>query len=113
MGLPRLVIAAMEKSNLTPSIPARVNLAIALSQCDFCDLAEKQYAELAAEGVDVVENRAVNFQRQGLHRQCLRMLLPLLRQQPSAVGIRINASAAANDAGKHALALALLARTAA
>lgn len=108
IGLPQLVVSTLRDFGPSRSVPTRVNLAIALSQTGSLAEAENQYAALAADGVDVRENRAVNLQRLGKHHESLRMLLPVLREQPSSIGVRINASAAANDLKKHALALKLL-----
>ena len=108
LGMPGVVVKSLNGSATIRSVATRINTAIAHSQIGEWDLAEREYQQLAAEGVDVEERQAVNDQRRGLFQQSLDRLLPLIKVRPTEVGLRINASAAANDLQNHDLALELL-----
>lgn len=108
LGMPGAVVKMLAASAAQRNTATRINIAIALSQTGEVELAEKQYAALAEEGVDVAQPRAINDQRRGLFGQSLTTLMKLIDLTPTDVGLRISASAAANELGQHRDALEIL-----
>lgn len=108
LGMPGVVVKMLSASSAQRNTATRINIAIALSQTGEFELAEKQYAHLEEEGVDVAQPRAINDQRRGLFAQSLATLMNLIDLTPTDVGLRVSASAAANELGQHGDALEIL-----
>lgn len=108
LGMPEVVVKTLAASASTRSPTTRINIAIALAQTGDLALAEQQYMQLAAEGADVAEPRAINDLRRGLFERSLETLVELIELRPADVGLRISASTAANELCKYKQALEML-----